>query len=157
MKQHNLHTKIANPEDDFVVARHFYQMWLDLDFQESDIDCSWQKETIKYIERARQDLEYKAFIAEIEGKVIGSVSCQLFAGLYPLIFNKKLRRYGYIWGVYVEKSYRNRGIGKKLTTKAIDYLKSIDCTRVVLHASPQGKPVYESLNFIASNQMHLEI
>lgn len=157
MKQGNVNIKTANSKDDSIVARHFYQMWLDLGFKESDIDCNWQEKTLKYIEGARQSLEYKAFIAETEGEIVGSVSCQLFAGLYPLVFNEKLRRYGYIWGVYVEKPYRNRGIGKKLTNKAIDYLKSIDCTRVALHASPQGKPIYESLNFIVSNQMHLEI
>ena len=59
--------------------------------------------------------------------------------------------------VHVEKAFRRRGIGKLLTNTAIDYLKSINCTKAVLHASPQGKPVYENLNFIPSNQMHLDI
>ena len=157
MKLSNIEIKPTSSQEDSVIAHHFYQLWLDLDFTENYLDSDWQDKTFQYLDYARQNLQYQAFIAETEGKVVGSVGCQLFAGLYPLIFNEKSRRYGYIWGLYVEKQYRRRGIGKLLTNTAVDYLKSIDCTRVVLHASPQGKPVYESLNFVSSNQMHLDI
>jgi ribosomal protein S18 acetylase RimI-like enzyme len=64
---------------------------------------------------------------------------------------------GYIWGVYVEAPFRRRGFGKQLTAMAVDYLKSIGCTRVILHASPSGQPIYTSLGFVASNEMRLDL
>ncbi|WP_375472034.1 GNAT family N-acetyltransferase [uncultured Nostoc sp.] len=88
---------------------------------------------------------------------MGSVSCQLFAGLYPNVFKDEYRKFGYIWGVYVEQSYRRQGIAKSLTNKAIEYLKAIGCTRVILNASPLGKPVYSSLGFSEGNVMQLDL
>ena len=37
------------------------------------------------------------------------------------------------------------------------YLRTIGCTRALLHASPQGEPVYKSLGFETSNEMWLEL
>ena len=39
----------------------------------------------------------------------------------------------------------------------IDRLRSLNCTHVILHASPHGKPLYESLGFIPKNEMILEL
>ena len=157
MNQNNLQIETALAREDAIVAEHFYRMWLDLDFDPNSLVSNWQEITLKYIDNARQNLKYRAFIAKIEDKIVGSASCQLFDGLYPSIIKAESRLYGYIWGVYVEKSYRDRGIGKQLTTQAIDYLESLGCTRAILHASPRGQPVYDRLGFIASNQMHLDL
>jgi GNAT superfamily N-acetyltransferase len=67
------------------------------------------------------------------------------------------RKYGYIWGVYVEPAYRKQGIAKQLTSATVNYLKAVGCTRAVLNASPLGKPVYESLGFSNSNAMQLDL
>lgn len=157
MNQNNFKIATATPQEDSIVAKHFYQMWLDIGYDKNFLAADWEQITLNYIHHARQNLQYQAFIAEIDGKIIGSAGCQLFDGLYPQIIKAESRLYGYIWGVYVEKAYRDRGIGKKLTLRTIDYLKSLNCTRAVLHASPQGKPVYSSVGFIPSNQMHFEI
>ena len=39
----------------------------------------------------------------------------------------------------------------------VNYLKAIGCTRIVLHASPAGKPVYAALGFHDTNEMRLEV
>ncbi len=147
----------ATLQEDALIAEHFYQMWRDNDVPAHSIEPEWFDITLQFIDRARRELGYKAFVAEVDGRVVGSTSCQLFAGLYPHVLTEEYRKYGYIWGVYVELSHRRQGIGKKLTLQAIGYLKSIHCTRVILHASPLGKPVYSSLGFSQSNQMQLEL
>lgn len=153
----NYNIRTATPDEDSLIAEHFYRMWLDTGYDTDSLDSDWEEITLNYIDNARQNLQYRAFIAEIEGKVVGSAGCQLFDGLYPHIIKAESRLYGYIWGVYVEKAYRDRGIGKQLTIRAIDYLKSLNCTRAVLHASPQGKPVYDRVGFMSSNQMHFDL
>ena len=50
-----------------------------------------------------------------------------------------------------------QGIGRQLTQEAIEYLQSIKCTRVVLHASAKGKAVYQSLGFVNNNEMKFDI
>ncbi|MBD6615016.1 GNAT family N-acetyltransferase [Komarekiella sp. 'clone 1'] len=147
----------ATTKEDSLIAKHFYQMWLDIGVHESNIHLDWQNITRQFIEESRRDLFYKAFIAEIDNTVVGSASCQLFAGLYPIVFKDEYRKFGYIWGVYVEQSYRRQGIAKCLTNQAIEYLKVLGCTRVVLNASPSGKPVYSSLGFSEGNLMQLDL
>ncbi|MBD2532645.1 GNAT family N-acetyltransferase [Nostoc flagelliforme FACHB-838] len=147
----------ATIKEDSLIAKHFYQMWLDIGVDESNIHLEWENITIQFIEEARRNLFYQAFVAEVNNTVVGSASCQLFAGLYPNIFKDEYRKFGYIWGVYVEQSYRRQGIAKDLTNKAIEYLKVIGCTRVVLNASPSGKPVYSSLGFSEGNTMQLDL
>ncbi|MBW4669970.1 MAG: GNAT family N-acetyltransferase [Cyanomargarita calcarea GSE-NOS-MK-12-04C] len=147
----------ATLQEDSLIAEHFYQMWLDNNVSSESIQPDWLDINLQFITKARQDLCYKAFIAEVDGKLVASVGCQLFAGLYPNILTENYRKYGYVWGVYVYPNYRRQGIAKQLTNMAIAYLKSINCTRVILHASPQGKPVYPQLGFCDSNEMRLDI
>lgn len=152
-----VHVRQSTPPEDPQIAKHFYEMWQDLDVPAEAIEPDWLNISLQYIQQARRDLHYQAFVAEADGQIVGSASCQIFAGLYPLILKAEQRQYGYIWGVYVELAYRKQGIATQLTQRTIEYLRSIGCTRAVLNASPVGKPVYDRLGFIASNAMHLDL
>jgi ribosomal protein S18 acetylase RimI-like enzyme len=147
----------ALPENDFTIAQHFYQLWLDNGISEDSIRDDWLEITLKFIKQARSEVAFQAFVAEIDGSIVGSASCQLYGGLYPSPFKLQHRHYGYIWNIYVKSDYRRQGIATQLTKTAIDYLKDLDCTKVVLHASPFGKPVYESLGFVSNNEMVLDL
>ena len=147
----------ATSELDRIIAHHFYQLWIDNDIPADLIQDDWLNKTVKFMQNARQELEFQAFVARIDNEIVGSASCQLFAGLYPAILKIEQRNYGYIWNVYVEPQYRRRGIAIELTQAAIAHLKSLNCTKAVLNASPSGKPVYEKLGFTAGNEMVLDL
>jgi ribosomal protein S18 acetylase RimI-like enzyme len=147
----------ANLDDDQTIARHFFQLWRDNNVPEASIQVNWLETTVQFIQNARQTLAYKAFVAEINSEIVASAGCQLFAGLYPHILAEQQRKYGYIWGVYVEVAYRQQGIAKRLTQMAIAHLQSLNCTSAILHASPSGKPLYSSLEFKQSNEMRLDL
>jgi ribosomal protein S18 acetylase RimI-like enzyme len=157
LRETNINIRQANISEDYLIARHFYQMWRDNNRPPDSIQSNWQEITFKFINQARKDLYYQAFIAEVDSQVVGSVSCQLFAGLYPDIIVESYRKYGYIWGVYVEPEYRRQGIGKKLTLEAIAYLKQLACTRAILNASPSGQLVYNNIGFQPSNAMEFDL
>ena len=156
-KTNSLTIVSASTTEDSLIAQHFYQLWLDNNVNPDFIDDDWLQTTLKFIAQARQELSFQAFMGKIDNNIVGSVSCQIFAGLYPSPFKPSFRKYGYIWNVYVESAYRRQGIGSQLTNTAIDYLRSLDCTHAILHASPHGKPVYEKLGFTSKNEMILEL
>ena len=147
----------ARINEDILIAEHFYHMWRDNEIPAEVIITDWLDVTVQFISRVRQELSYQAFVAEFSGKAIASTSCQLFAGLYPHILTENYHRYGYIWGVYVEPAHRNQGIATQLMGMSMKYLKTIGCTRAILHASPSGKPVYSALGFSSSNEMRLDL
>ncbi|MEM6452328.1 MAG: GNAT family N-acetyltransferase [Cyanobacteria bacterium P01_D01_bin.105] len=144
----------ANSNDERVVARHLRSIFSELDFPEESIKKDWLERTSRFIDRAHQELSYRCFVAEIQGKIIGSASCQILE-LYPMISNAYQK--GYIWGVYVEPAYRRQGIATTLMSQASSYLKEIGCTQVVLHASEVGKQLYASLGYQESNEMVLTL
>lgn len=156
MQSNQVLIREAIKEEDSLIANHFYQLWRDNEVSANLIRDNWLDLTLEFIDRARQELSFQAFVAEVDSIIVGSTSCQLFAGLYPLILEDGYRKYGYIWNVYVEKSYRRRQIAKKLMQAAQNYLKYLECTTFILHASPLGKPVYDRLGFKGSNEMRLD-
>jgi GNAT superfamily N-acetyltransferase len=149
--------RAAIAEEDETIAEHFYHLWLDNGLKPEDLLPDHQREVLDFICNARAQHSYRAFIAEIDGTIVGSAGSQLFAGLYPIPFLPTYRKVGYIWGVYVEPSHRHQGIGRSLTQLNLDYLKTIGCTRAVLHASPFGKSVYEQLGFKLNNEMSIDL
>lgn len=151
-----LNFRQAISQDDSLIAEHFYQLWRDNDVTSDCIQSNWREITLEFIDQARREQHYQAFVAEVDGVVIGSAGCQLFAGLYPPVLAEHHRKYGYIWGVYVEPPHRGKGIAKQLTTMAITHLKALGCTKAILHASPSGKPVYSNLGFVSTNEMQLD-
>lgn len=157
LTQQGFHVRAATPAEDTLIAHHFYQMWLDNQIPPTAIASDWLEKSLQFIDQARQTLSYQAFVAEVEGQIVGSAGCQRFAGLYPNIMQTTERCDGYIWGVYVEPAYRGRGIATQLTQQTIAHLRAIGCTHAVLNASPSGKPVYSRLGFADSNLMRLSL
>ena len=145
------------PKEDAAIAEHFYRMWRDLGVDENDIQLDWLTVGLEFIDQARRTLGYQAFVAEAEGNIVGSVSGQWFAGLYPPVLSPIHRQYGYIWGVYVEPAYRNQGVATRLTQLMVEYLQGIGCTKVVLNAAPKARSLYQKLGFSESNLMELNL
>lgn len=44
-----------------------------------------------------------------------------------------------------------QGVGSELMKLVVSHLKSINCTQIMLHASPEGKFVYKKLGFGADD------
>jgi len=153
-----MHFRAARPEEDSIIAAHFHQMWRDIGIPADQLKPNWQVLVVDFITYARAHLDFQAFVAEAsDGQLVGSASCQRFAGLYPLILQSSQQLRGYIWGVYVVAAYRRQGIGRQLTAMTLDHLKSIGCTHAILNAAPMGHAVYESLGFEPANQMTLDL
>ncbi|MBD1910810.1 GNAT family N-acetyltransferase [Leptolyngbya sp. FACHB-16] len=155
--QTTVQIRTADLFEDLLLAEHFYYMWLDNAVPEEAISPDYPDIVQAFVTMARRDLDYAAFVAEVDGRVVGSAGCQRFEGLYPLILAPEFQCRGYVWGVYVEPAYRQQGIATRLMEAAIAHLKSIGCTEILLNASPSGKPIYERLGFVAANAMKLSL
>ena len=64
-------------------------------------------------------------------------------------------RQGTIVNVFTEPQWRQRGIAGLLIKEIIIWSKNEQIDRLVLHASDKGRPIYERLGFVASNEMRL--
>jgi GNAT superfamily N-acetyltransferase len=62
-----------------------------------------------------------------------------------------------ILNVYTHPAYRRRGIARQLMLTMIDWCKREGFAGVTLHASDDGRHLYESLGFEPSNEMRLNL
>ena len=66
-------------------------------------------------------------------------------------------RRGNILNVYTEPEFRRRGLARWLMEAALEWCKNNGIDLVVLHASADGRPLYESMGFTASNEMRIKL
>jgi GNAT superfamily N-acetyltransferase len=66
-------------------------------------------------------------------------------------------RRGNIVNVYTEPEFRRRGLARRLVEAALEWCKKNNIDFVILHASDQGRSLYESLGFQPSNEMRVRL
>ncbi len=137
------------------LARMFRQMWLDNGVNEDSLVDDAEARVIEFVDEGIRLHRLRMFFAVRGDVFIGGAACQRFAGLYPNVLTAKARRYGYLWGIYVSPSARQRGVGAALTKQCIEALRDDDCTHAFLHAAPMGIGIYERLGFESTNEMCL--
>jgi GNAT superfamily N-acetyltransferase len=66
-------------------------------------------------------------------------------------------RRGNILNVYTEPEFRRRGLAGELVNTAMQWCRSNGIDVVVLHSSNEGRRLYESMGFAASNEMRIKL
>jgi GNAT superfamily N-acetyltransferase len=114
--------------------------------------------TARYLAEAMPRGEYLGWVAE-DGALIGGVGVQL----RPILPRPRAGGAGIETGpeaivlnVYVERESRRRGVAEALMRVLLDSLHARGIRRVILHASPAGRRLYERLGFVTSNEMRFE-
>jgi len=97
--------------------------------------------------------EYRAWFAVVDGVIAGGAGLWLMDWLPHLIATGAPR--GNIVNVYTRPPYRRRGIARGLVQKALSWCRESGVTYVILHASPEGRPVYQSMGFRETNEMRI--
>lgn len=62
-------------------------------------------------------------------------------------------RHGIVLNVFTEPAWRHRGVAEALMRRVLDWAAAERLDRLVLHASDQGRRLYERLGFVATNEM----
>lgn len=143
--------------DDPVVADHFGKMWRHSPVPESALVDDWFDRTMAFIADARAAGTFLTYLARSDDEIIGSLAAQQFAGLYPDVIRHEYRRCAYVWGVFVCPAHRRQGIASALMRRSLDDMRRLGYSRVLLHASVMGGPVYEALGFNATNELKLDL
>lgn len=66
-------------------------------------------------------------------------------------------RRGNILNVYTEEGFRRRGLARELMQTVLAWCRENGVDTIILHASPAGRPLYDSLGFTPTNEMRLRL
>jgi len=109
-----------------------------------------------YFAAAIPDGRYVAWVAEVEGTVVGGAGVQLRELLpRPAPGGRALVRgpQGLILNVFTERAWRRRGVAAALMRELLGWCRANGIESLVLHASADGRPLYEQLGFTPTNEM----
>jgi GNAT superfamily N-acetyltransferase len=144
------------------LANHRAAMFRDMGVLPREQVEALEQATASYLRAAMPGGEYLAWVAEdlaATPSVIGGAGVQL----RPIMPRPGSGADGLEWGpeaivlnVYVETGWRRRGVAASLMKTVLDALAARGIRRIVLHASDEGRPLYERLGFVATNEMRLE-
>src|SRR6202035_3182818 len=107
-----------------------------------------------WLKRKMEAGEYLAWMAvAADGAIAGGPGLCLM-DWPPHLIGTGARR-GNILNVYVRPESRRQGIARALMATALEWTRAngIDC--VILHASDEGRALYEALGFESTNEMRL--
>lgn len=109
-----------------------------------------------FFEDALKNGTYIAWVAESETGEAAAGTGVLLLPYQPGPNDTRAQR-AFIINVYTEPQHRRQGLAKKLMNVAVDWCREAGFAIVSLHASTEGRPLYESLGFQATNEMRLSL
>jgi GNAT superfamily N-acetyltransferase len=105
----------------------------------------------RWMLRAWRQGRFVAYIAEVDGQAAASGAIWWKQDQpSPAIDGDRVP---YILSMYTAPAYRGRGLASRIVRVLVREAKEAGAVRIVLHASAQGRSVYERLGFQATNEM----
>lgn len=151
----------ALAKDIDILAHHRAAMFRDMGSLVSDRMPQLERATADYLHDAMPRGEYLAWVAEqTQGSaaIIGGAGVQLRPILprpRPDVDNLELGPEAIVLNVYVEPPWRRQGIAESLMRALLETVSQRGIRRIVLHASDDGRRLYQRLGFVPTNEMRL--
>ena len=98
---------------------------------------------------------YRGWVAESEdGRVVGGAG--IVINDWPAHPRESMPLRAWILNMFIEAEFRRRGIARQLMETMLAWSRAEGFRHVSLHASAEGRPLYESLGFVPTNEMRLD-
>ena len=133
---------------------HRYAMWRDMGRPEQVLRAVDPAARAYFIAALPSD-GYVGWLSEADGKIVAGGGIVVSA--WPGKAGSTLAKRAMILNMFVEPEYRRQGIARALMLAMIDWCKAQGFSSVGLHASDEGRPLYESLGFQPTNEMRLDL
>jgi len=99
--------------------------------------------------------EYRGWVVETpDGQVVASGGYVI--DVHPPGPGNLTGRIGYVMNLYTEPAHRRRDLARRIMVAVLEHLRAAGVRMLALHATEIGRPLYESLGFVASNEMRLQ-
>ncbi len=138
-----------------VLLRHRRQMWRDMGRRDEVVLDLMERAANEYFSQALPQGSYRGFLAvDASGNVIGGGG--IVISPWPGVLGQLHPKRATILNLYVEREHRRRGVAHELMKRMIAWCRENEFSSVALHASDDGRPLYERLGFRPTNEMRLD-
>jgi ribosomal protein S18 acetylase RimI-like enzyme len=148
--------RLATPDDLGVLVRHRVRMFADMGFASTDDFAALAQASAAWLASALAAGRYLGWLiapADAPHEVAAGAG-MLLHDWPPGIRDAGTTR-AYILNVYTEREHRGHGLATTATRAAIVEARKRNIRVVSLHASDEGRKIYERLGFEETNEMRL--
>jgi|SRR5579864_29987 len=156
------HVRPATLADRATIAQQRVALFIEMDRMNPPQAGALTDATVAYLAQAMPAGEYVGWLATeaaVPARVVAGCGVQVrhvapFPWRFPVGGEViAAGRQALIVNVYTEPEFRRRGLARRLLTTVIDWARANRVDSLILHATSDGRPLYESLGFEASNEM----
>jgi ribosomal protein S18 acetylase RimI-like enzyme len=146
--------RIAVPADLPEILRQRRRMYEDMNYKDTKALDSMVSMCTPFLAEALSSGSFRSWLGLMNGNVAGGGAVLLSP--WPCHPYDSTCRRATILNVYTYPEYRRKGVARALMQAMLDWCKTEGFTAVFLHASDDGRPLYESLGFKFNNEMRLK-
>jgi GNAT superfamily N-acetyltransferase len=142
------------PTDLDAIVRHRRTMFLDMGYRDERALDAMSVRFRPWLQKKMEAGEYLAWFAlAADSSIAAGLGLWLMDWAPHMVSSGPWR--GNIVNVYTEPAHRRMGMARALMEIALEWCAANGVGAVILHASPEGRPLYESLGFGSTNEMRL--
>lgn len=98
-----------------------------------------------YFNKSIINEEFIGWLAIIGDEIIATSGLCFYT--IPPSYKNQTGKIAYIMNMYTKPNYRRQGIAKELFKRTIEESKILGIKKIVLHATSDGRPLYEKFDF----------
>jgi GNAT superfamily N-acetyltransferase len=145
----------ASPDDINTLVAHRRSMFVDMRYRDEAVLDSMAARCHPWLLAKMSRGEYLAWLATTPDGTIAAGAGLWLMDWIPHMVGSGAR--GNILNVYTNVEFRRRGLAGELMKTAIEWCRANGVDVVVLHASPEGRRLYEAMGFTATNEMRMRL
>ncbi|HET7841467.1 MAG TPA: GNAT family N-acetyltransferase [Terriglobia bacterium] len=145
----------ATPADIDILVHHRLGMYLAMGVDPAEV-AKLDRPSREYFSRSVGEGDYRGwFVQTAAGRVVSGGGIVISA--WPSNPRDPYPRRIMILNMFTEPEFRRRGLARRLMETMIAWSREQGYKTVALHASDEGRPLYESLGFKPTNEMRLTL
>ena len=156
MKPADITIREAGPRDAAIILHHRRSMFRDMGEGTVEELDRMVEVAGPWLAHALADGSYHHWVAQDDsGRVAGGGGVLLCP--WPPNPKDPCTQRAVTLNVYTEPEFRQRGIARQVMLTILDWIKAQGLRAVNLHASDEGRHLYEKLGFTPTNEMRLKL
>jgi len=151
--------RLATVADAPALARHRAEMFRDMGDLPDELYDPLVDAARRALDACLRTGEYVGWVvcpADHPDEIVAGAGIQLRRLLpRPEASRREVRRgpEAIVDNVFTERAWRRRGLARRLMERVITWAQEHGVARLVLHASAEGRPLYDQLDFVPTNEM----
>ena len=150
----NFTIREATPNDIKTVMHHRRSMFVDMGYRDERALKAMETTSQPFFLNGLLQGSYRGWLVEEAlGRVVAGGGIIIFE--YHSTPLDPFPKRPVVVNMYTEPGYRRRGLARRLMEVMIDWCRKEGFGSVILHASDDGRSLYESLGFTPTNEMRM--